>query len=33
MGRYFLFGVSFNFGKMNSKNNDQARNAMMNMLR
>lgn len=33
MGRYFLFGVSFNFGKMNAKNNTQAQHAMFNMLR
>lgn len=32
MGRYFLIGVTFNFGKMNAKNNQQAQNAMWNML-
>ena len=28
LGRYFLFGVSFNFGKMNSKKNSRVENAM-----
>lgn len=32
MGRYILFGISFNFGKMNAKNNQQAQNAMWNMM-
>ena len=32
MGRYFLAGISFNFGKMNAKNNAAAQSAMFNML-
>lgn len=32
LGRYILAGVSFNFGKMNAKNNRTAQSAMINML-
>ncbi|MCQ2186747.1 MAG: outer membrane beta-barrel protein [Bacteroidales bacterium] len=32
MGRYFLFGISFNFGKMNAKNNSKVQNAMYGMM-
>lgn len=32
IGRHFLFGVTFNFGKMNARNNDKAQNAMWNLL-
>lgn len=32
MGRYFLIGVTVNFGKMNAKNNQRAQNAMWNMM-
>lgn len=32
MGRYFLFGVAFNFGKMSAKQNQAAQNAMWNMM-
>lgn len=32
MGRYFLFGISFNFGKMNASNNERAQSAVENML-
>lgn len=32
MGRYFLFGISFNFGKMNAKNNGKVQNAMYGMM-
>ncbi len=32
LGRFFLFSVSFNFGKMNSKKNSNVENAMWNML-
>ena len=28
LGRYFLFSVSFNFGKMNSKKNSRVESAM-----
>lgn len=31
MGRYFLLGVSFNFGKMNARNNSKVRSAIMQM--
>lgn len=31
MGRYFLAGVSFNFGKMSAKQNTKAQSAMMQM--
>lgn len=31
MGRYFLLGVSFNFGKMNARNNSKAQSAIMQM--
>lgn len=33
LGRFFLAGVSFNFGKMNAKNNSNAQRAMLNMIR
>lgn len=32
MGRYFLFGISFNFGKMNAKNNSKVQSAMYGMM-
>lgn len=32
MGRYFLFGISFNFGKMNAKNNNKVQNAVYGMM-
>jgi len=32
MGRYFLFGEAFNFGKMNAKNNRNAQDAIMQMM-
>ena len=32
LGRFFLAGVSFSFGKMNARNNSTAQNAMINML-
>lgn len=32
IGRYILFGVTFNFGKMNAKNNARAQEAMWNMI-
>ena len=32
MGRFFLAGISLNFGKMNAKNNAAVQNAMFNML-
>lgn len=32
IGRYILFGLSFNFGKMNAANQDKARSAMWHML-
>lgn len=32
IGRYFLFGFSFNFGKMNAKKNSRVENAMWNMM-
>lgn len=32
MGRFFLVGVLFNFGKMNADNNRRAQNAIMNMM-
>lgn len=32
IGRYFLFSISFNFGKMNAKKNSQVQNAMWNMM-
>lgn len=32
IGRYILIGISFNFGKMNSANQDKAREAMWQML-
>lgn len=32
MGRYFLLGISFNFGKMNAKNNSKVQNAMYGMM-
>lgn len=32
LGRYFLFTVSFNFGKMNAKKNSRVQNAMWNMM-
>ena len=32
MGRYIMLGVSFNFGKMNAKNNNAVQNAMYNMM-
>ena len=32
LGRFFLFSVSFNFGKMNSKKNSNVENAMWNMM-
>lgn len=32
LGRFFLFSVSFNFGKMNSKKNSNVESAMWNML-
>lgn len=32
MGRYFLFGISFNFGKMNARNNGKAQSAMFGMM-
>lgn len=32
IGRYILFGVTFNFGKMNAKNNARAKKAMWKML-
>lgn len=32
MGRYFLFGISFNFGKMNAKNNSKVQNAVYGMM-
>ena len=28
LGRYFLFSISFNFGKMNSKKNSRVESAM-----
>ena len=31
MGRYFLLGVSFNFGKMNARNNSKVQSAIMQM--
>ncbi|MBQ0127930.1 MAG: outer membrane beta-barrel protein [Bacteroidales bacterium] len=32
LGRYFLLGISFNFGKMNAKNNGKVQNAMYGMI-
>ena len=32
MGRYFLFSVSFNFGKMNAKKNKRVEDAMWRSL-
>ena len=32
MGRYIMLGITFNFGKMNAKNNAAAQNAMYNIL-
>lgn len=32
LGRFFLFSVSFNFGKMNAKKNKNAEGAMWNMM-
>ena len=32
LGRFFVAGISFNFGKMNAKNNSNAQNAMINMM-
>ena len=32
LGRYFLFNVTFNFGKVNAKKNANIKNAMKNML-
>lgn len=32
LGRFILAGVSFNFGKMNAKNNNKAQSALFNML-
>ena len=32
LGRYFLFGISFNFGKMNAKNNSRVQDAMYRMI-
>ena len=32
LGRFFLFSVSFNFGKMNAKKNRNVENAMWNMM-
>lgn len=32
MGRYFLLGISFNFGKMNAKNNGKVQSAMYRMM-
>ena len=32
LGRFFLFSISFNFGKMNSKKNSNVENAMWNMM-
>lgn len=32
MGRYIMLGVTFNFGKMNAKNNNAVQDAMWNML-
>lgn len=32
LGRYFLFGISFNFGKMNAKNNGKVQSAMYDMM-
>lgn len=32
MGRYFLFGISFNFGKMNARNNNKVQNAVYGMM-
>jgi hypothetical protein len=32
LGRFFLFSVSFNFGKMNAKKNKNIEGAMWNMM-
>ena len=32
MGRYILFGIKWNFGKMNAAHNQRAQNAAWNML-
>ena len=32
LGRFILAGVSFNFGKMNAKQNNAVRNAIWNMV-
>ena len=32
LGRFFLFSVSFNFGKMNAKKNKNVEGAMWNMM-
>ena len=32
IGRYIVFGISFNFGKMNAKQNNAVRNAIWNMV-
>jgi len=32
MGRYFLIGLSFNFGKMNAKNNQKVQSALYQMM-
>jgi hypothetical protein len=32
LGRFFLFSVSFNFGKMNAKKNRNVEGAMWNMM-
>ena len=32
LGRFFLFSVSFNFGKMNARKNKNVEGAMWNML-
>ena len=32
LGRFFLFSVSFNFGKMNAKKNSNIEDAMWNMM-
>ena len=31
LGRFFLAGITFNFGKMNAKNNETAQRAMFDM--
>lgn len=31
LGRFFMAGISFNFGKMNARDNSTAQSALLNM--